>query len=355
MNIDPTVELLDDAPIQHADDDRLDRRHVAARIVELAAAAPATRPRVVALIGPPGSGKTSTLNLATALVVARPELATLAVDVQLHASAQAVMKAVAAELQALFDDLGVAGARDKLRDTLISYGGIVSGLIRIAGVKVDVTAALERSAASLREEIARHLEQAGKRVVIVVDHLDQLAPAESDDALAALRMYAAIPYLAIIIALDRRGTDPRAFERLVHVELALPPAPRAVLAGVLTTGIARIAARIRRDLTPVVTLFDSDDSLGLALLETPRDAVRALNALSAALPLLPSDANLYLDALEVVLRVLVPEIDGARLAARRRLDDAGRQALFAELAEPLARHPRAAAAREALGALVLGT
>jgi len=359
-DIDPDVELLADVPIAGTEEDLLGRQPCAIRLAELAIAPPETKPRVVALTGACGAGKTSVLNMASAIIDARAELEIVAVDAELHTSTQAVVTALAAELDALFSRLGVEEARDRVRNTLASYGGIVSGLIRIAGVKVDIASVLARSPASLRADIANDLEKAGKRVVIVVDHLDRLPAAEIGVAFDALRMYAAIPYVAMVIAVDRHalamrpGGDPRSFERLVHVELVLPPPDRGVLARVMAGGLERIAARARRDLQPASILFEPDGGLGLELIETPRDTKRAINALAAGLPLLPADANVYLEALELVLRVMVPEIDGARLAARRRTAAADREALVAELADPLAQLSRASAARSALRALIVG-
>jgi hypothetical protein len=258
--------------------------------------------------------------------------------------------------------MGVVHERDKMRDTLASYGNLVSGVIRLAGVKVDVASALERSADSLRAEIARCLEQSGQRLVIVIDHLDRLIGTELDSALAALAMYATIASVAIVVAVDRHelatrapGTtaDRRGFERLVQVELAIPAADPSLLGRIVASGLQRAAARTRRDVAPALVLFDPD-GVAVDLIETPRDAKRVTNALAAALPLLPADANIYLACLEIVLCVLVPELDTARLTTRDRTAVADREQLFAELAVAIERQPRVTAARKALRALVIG-
>lgn len=357
--IDPDVELLADVPILGPDEDLFDRGQLAARVAELAIAGPPTAPRLVALTGDSGAGKSSVLRLVTANIGARAGLAMVAFDAALIPGAQAMMSTLNAELTRLFEALGVIETSDKLRNTLSSYGGMVSSIARIAGVKVDVAGALERSADSLRAEIARSLEQANKRLVIVIDHVDRLPPTELGGALAALRMYAAIPHVAIVIAVDRRtiairhapGADPTAFERLVQVEIAVPPADRLLLARVMAGGLERTASRLHRDLDALFPLFDPDGGIALELIETPRDAKRSVNALAAALPLIASE-DLVPTCLEIMLRVLVPEIDGVRLESRKRTAD--RPRLYELLAKRLAGHRRASAARVALHALILG-
>jgi AAA ATPase domain len=360
-DIDPNVELLPDVPIAGPEEDLFERGPVAQRIGELAIAGPVTAPRLVALTGDGGSGKTSVLRMVTSELGAQAGLALLAFDATSIPTAAAVTTMLAAELGKLFEALGVVEAADRIRDTLTTYGGIVSSIAKLAGVKIDVAGALERSAEGLRSEIAQNLEQLGKRLVIVIDHLDRLPAAELGGVLTALRMYAAIPYASMVIALDRRatarrdatavGADPTAFERLVQVELALPAVDRMLLARVLGGALERIATRTGRDLDAALPMFDPDGGLALALIESPRDAKRAANALSAAVPLAPVDADPAALTLEIVLRTLVPEIDSARLATRDRISD--KQALYDELAAGVTAPRRAYAAKAALRSLVL--
>jgi hypothetical protein len=366
--LDPGVELLADLPIGGREDDLFARLPVAQRVVELACAAPVTAPRVVALTGAPGAGKTSVLRIATQLLTDRGDAATVSIDGAGYPSAQALATVLINELTRFFAVAGVVDTGDALRDTLASYGGMVANIARFAGVKVDVEGALKRSPDALRAELIEMTSEVGKRIVVVIDHVDRLPPVELAAMIAALRLYAAIPYVAIVIALDRRATtlrltrtaglDPAAMERLVQVELALPPADRVLLARVLAGGLDRVAARLGRPLDPLLPLFDpdaADGGLGLALIETPRDAKRAINAIAAALPLVPADCDAAAAAdavLEILLRVLVPEVDSPRLDERARLDPAGRAALYGELAGRLGGHRRVTAARAALRALI---
>ena len=320
-DLDPAVELLPDVPVAHPDEDLLARAPVAQRLVELACAQPAATPRAVALVGAAGSGKTSVLNLATGLLGERADAALVALDGADHGSAEALHRALVAQLIAFFSEAGVVDVTDSARDKLAGFSDLVSGIARIAGVKIDVSSAVRRSAEDIRTELAEMAHEVGKRLVITVDHLDRLPILELAGTLRALRHYATIPYVAIVLALDRRTTarrlaaedlDTDLVERLVSVELAMPSADRVLLAKVLAGGLARAANRLGRNIDPVLPLFDPenrDEAFVLDLVETPRDAKRVVNALTAALPVLPDGGDLHRTCLELVLRMLVPEID----------------------------------------------
>jgi hypothetical protein len=360
MTMDPGVELLPDVPISGPDEDVLARGPVVTRLVELACAQPLAAPRVVALVGGDGAGKTSVLRLAVAQLLDRGDVACVSTDAAEHADASAVIAAVLAHLTEFFSEAGVVDTADSVRDKLAHYGGMVSSVARLAGVKVDVEGALKRSPEDVRAEIAEMTQEVGKRIVIVLDHLDRLPGKEVGAALVALRHLAAIPYVSIILAVDRRGlflhlpkadVDPAGFQRLVQVELSVPPPDRVLLARVVAGGLARAGARLGRDIDSALELFDPDaEGLALELIESPRDAKRAANALIAALPLLPDGDALHDACLELLVRLLVPVLDSPRLDACHRdgTIPAARQARLAELEATVAGHRHGAAARLAL-------
>jgi hypothetical protein len=360
--LDPEIELLADVPIRGVDGDMLQRLPVAQRVVELATAEPIDAPRVVALHGASGAGKSSLLRMTTELLVSQGDVAVVSIDGAGYPDAQGLSTAIVNELTEFFGSAGVVDTGDRIRDTIAGYGGIVSNIARIAGVKVDVEGALRRSPDQLRAEIAEMTQEVGKRIVMVIDHIDRLPPLEVSGLLAALRFYTLIPYVAIVIALDRRsvalrlartpGADPAALERLVQVELALPPPDRVLLARVMAGGLVRSGERLGRNLDAALELLDPDGGPVLELMETPRDAKRAVNAITAALPLMAPGADLYDECLEIVVRLLVPEIDSARLDARRRLAGPALEHLYQELSGRLAGHRRGPAARRALRELI---
>lgn len=362
QGIDPGVALLPDVPVVRTDEDLLGRGPVALRLCELACALPLAAPRVVGLVGAAGAGKSSILQLAAGMLLERGDVAFVALDGAGHAGAQALLEGLLGHLQTFFAAEGVVDTSDSVRDTVARYGGVVADVARIAGVKVDLGGALARSTAAVQAEMAEMTQELGKRIVLLVDHVDRLPGRELGGALVALRHLAAIPYVTIVLAYDRRAValrpddevDPHAFERLVPVELAVPPADRVLLARVLAGGVARLAHRLGRDLDAALPLFDPDAADGapaLDLCETPRDAKRAVNALVAALPLCPAGADVRDATLDVIVRLLVPELDGPRLEARRRVRGTARAALLAELDAACAGHRKVGAARAALRAL----
>jgi hypothetical protein len=322
MPIDPGIELLPDTPIAGPPDDLLQRAPLAERVLELACAEPASMARVVGLVGSAGAGKTSVVRLVQAALAERTDVAAVSVDGGEHPTAESLLGALKRLLDAFFSAAGVIETSDAARDALSRYGDVVSTVVRLVGVKVDVAGVVKRSTDNAAAELAENAQQLGKRLVVTIDHLDRLNDRELTTAAAALRMYAQVPYVTLLLAYDRRALTARAIDaaavaRLVTVELAIPPLDRVLLARLVAGGLARSAARLARDIDAVLPLFDPDapGATALALLETPRDGKRAVNARAALLPLLPAGAELRRAALDCVVRLMAPALDSPRLTA----------------------------------------
>ena len=356
MAIDPGIELLPDVPIAGLPDDLLGRAPLAERLVELACAQPTAQPRVVGLVGTAGAGKTSVVRLAQAALAERADAAAVAVDAAEHGNAESLLATLAQHLAEYFEAAGVVETSDAARDALTRYGEVVSTVVRLVGVKVDVAGAVKRSKATVAAELLENAYQVGKRLVVVIDHLDRLSDRDLATTLIALPMYARLPYTTIVLAYDRRGLVARAaveasaLARLITVELAVPPCDRVLLARLVAGGVARAGARLGRDIDAILPLFDPDDATGLALalLETPRDGKRAVNALAAALPLW-STGELRRPALDAIVRLVAPALDGPRLAPVAAHARAQRAA---ELRAAVAHLPIALALAPAIDALL---
>jgi dephospho-CoA kinase len=361
--IDPGVELHADQPIMRLEADALARKAVAQRLVELATAAPMAQPRVVGLTGGSGTGKSSVLAMASEILRDHPEVSFVDLDAVGFVTAAELGRALVAELTEFFGKAGVVDTSDKVRDALSRYGGIVSDIAKVVGVKVDLAGAVKRSNNQVLAEIAEMTQEVGRRLVVVIDHVDRLPMKEFIAVLELLRHYAVIAYVTIVVAVDRRGIalrsgkggelDPSLIERLINVELRLPAADPALLAFMVLDGLDRLGQRLGRPMDAIRALFDpehADGGPGLALIESPRDAKRVINALTAELPL-AADGELREVALDTILRLLVPELDGSRLDHRSFASGHERGMLLAELEGAVEGHRRAGGARAALRAL----
>jgi hypothetical protein len=343
--------LYSDAPIAGSSFDACARAPVAARLVELASES-IDQPLVVGLVGAAGAGKTSVLQMTGEVCAARAELRAFAIDAWVAGDAAKVNEAFVVEVSRIFEEEGVTSGVEKLRDKLFVVGDVVSAVARFAGAKVDVKGALERAPDKLREEILEHAQKIGKRIVVLVDHVDRMPPADAVAVVKLIARWGTFPYFAFVLAFDRaelarklRRIEGSAADlaRVVAVELALPPIDRAALAAFVRGGLVDIARAGGVDPSAALALFDVEVGVGLVVVDTLRDAKRLLNAVSAALPLVAATIDLRTLVLVELVRRVAPAafpivVDRLRLGARASL--AGELAQFAARCE----RPAAAAA-----------
>ena len=345
--------LFDDAPIASAKQDVLGRAPLAARVVELVTSS-ADQPFVIGLLGATGSGKTSVLQMIGEVAAKRDDLRAFSLDGWVADTADGVNRAFLEAVSQIFKDERVISSTEKLRDRLLEVSGVVSVVARFAGAKVDVEGALQRSPDQLREQVAKHAEACHKRILVLVDHLDHMPPAEAVATLKLVARWGTFPYLAFVLALDRdrlarklrriEGTADD-FARVVTIEVPLTPIDRAGLAAYLRDGIAAIASTLAVDASAALSLFDRDAGIGLAWFTTIRDANRYLNALAALAPLMTKTIDLRAACLVELVREHVPAaypIVVERLPFAR--DAESRLRLSADLATYASTHPRPMAA-----------
>ena len=270
------MRLYSDVPITGASFDAFGRKRVAQRIVELIAIAGTEQPIVIGLVGGAGTGKTSVLHMTSELYAERADMRALSIDAWEAGDAVQVAAQLSDGVTKIFSEAKVVGGAEIVRERLFSAGDVVSTVARFAGVKVDVKGALERSPESLREEVMKLTEALGLRIVVTIDHVDRLPAADQLAVLKLVERWGAFPRFAIVIAVDRpHMADAAIIDRVVGVELALPPIDPAELAEWVRRGVAELAAELGVNAPDLA--FDA--------ITTPRQAKRYLNAVTAAAPL----------------------------------------------------------------------
>jgi hypothetical protein len=292
------MRLHSDVPITGISFDALGRADVAARLVQLIALAGSEQPVVIGLSGVPGSGKTSVLYMASELLGERADLHALSIDAWSAGDAAHVQSQLTDGVTKIFADNKVVGSGEKLRERLSSAGDVVSTVARFAGVKVDVKSALERSADGLREEVMKLTEALGRRIVVVIDHVDRLPAADVLAVLKLVERWGAFPHFAFVVALDRPRVvfalrtlegDHATLDRVLGVELAVPAIDRRELAEWVRRGLTELAEELELDPAAALALFEPGTGEGLDAIATVRDAKRLLNAVTAAAPLARED------------------------------------------------------------------
>jgi len=288
---------------------------------------------VLSLYGPWGSGK------STVLAFVEHELGQM--DEQLRpvvvtfnpwwfSGQEHLARAFLGQLQAVlpakhrgFKELGnrlaefsgaIGGAADVAGAMLgIPVGGkVIEAGAKLLGTKPKDVPALKRSASEL-------LLREKKRVLVIVDDIDRLAPEEVRQLFTVIKALADFPYVTYLLAFDREVASTaisqqtglpgdRYLEKIIQVPFELPRADRVTLRQALFSKLDQVIAG-----TPD-GLFNSGYwqnvfASGLdPLFTVPRDVVRLTNALSVTYPAVSGEVNpVDFIALECI-RVFLPQI-----------------------------------------------
>jgi hypothetical protein len=195
----------------------------------------------------------------------------------------------------------------------------------------------------------------------MIDHADRLPATEALALLKLVHRWGGFAYFGFVLAADREHLDRlvRAvdgdddeLERIVSLELPLPPCDRAQLAAWIRGALSDLAASLQLDPAGALALFGAERGLGLDLIGTVRQAKRLCNALGAALPLTGAGADLRTACLVELVREEMPAAHAILIDRLPLATDADARArLAAELAAFATTHPRPAAAAALLQAL----
>lgn len=294
---------------------------------------------VLALYGPWGSGK------STVLAYVEHELGLLDAETQpvvvtfnpwWFSGQEHLARAFLGQLQAVLPTKH-AGFKE-LGNKLSQFSSAIGGAVDVAGAYFGVPlggkvveagakllAVKPKDVPSLKNSISQLLFQEKKRVLVVVDDIDRLAPEETRQLFTVIKALADFPYVTYLLAFDREVASSaisqqtglpgeRYLEKIIQVPFELPRADRETLRKALFTRLDQIIAR-----TPE-GLFDPGHWQNIfpglePLFTVPRDVVRLTNALSVTYPAVIGEVNpVDFIALEC-LRVFLPSVyDSIRTA-----------------------------------------
>ncbi len=272
--------LSADLPLSAPEDDRLGYAGFAQHVANAIALAPADG-IVLGLHGRAGSGRTSVANFVRAHLASAPSTVVLEFNPWREAAEH--------DLPERF-----------LRRLSVSLSG-AGETAEPPAQGADVTALAGRIARVLQSQRTRH--------VVIMDDLDRLSAAGMEEVGRLTRAVAGLPGVVYLLVFDRTRQPADQVARVVQVPLDLP-VPEADALGQLF--LDKLRDLLERHPPPAVVTqhhFDQAFTPGIeALLTTPRDVVRLINALQISYPSLSEEVNTADFVAVEALRVFQPEL-----------------------------------------------
>ena len=323
-----------DQPIHSKRKDRFNRAVFAQRIADTAASRSDPSSIVIGLYGPWGCGKTSTLNLVEEALDDHSNVVVVRFNPWLYGSEER-------QLRGFFDTLAAALGRslptiaEEIGNLLRDYGGLLLlASFSVAGVGLpNPSDALPRIGDSLagvkldelKQQIEEVLEQAGKRVMVLIDDIDRLERAEIQAIFKLVKLSASFTSTSYVLSFDDEMVASSLGERyaqagheagrdylakIIQVPLHLPPFDAIELRQVVFDGVAGALRQSRIELAEEeVNAFARHFIEGLEpRLATARHAKLYINSVTFALPLLEEEAHPVDLLLMEGIRVFYPKM-----------------------------------------------
>ena len=351
-------QYITDQPITGKAEDRFNRAFFATRIAETIATRVDPSSIVIGLFGPWGDGKTSVLEMMQETLKTYPSAIVVRFNPWHFQNEELLLRGFFATLA---DALGqsLPSKKERIGELLQKYGSVLSLASLTVGGVVQVTAGETAKGVGeamsnvgldeLRSRIERMLDDAKKRLVILIDDIDRLDREETHAVFKLVKLSASFRHTSYVLAFDdvvvsaalgeRYGAGGssagRAFlEKIIQVPLHLPPADENSLRQLTLEGVQSALNQAGIELTqPQIDAFVRrfDDAL-LFRLETPRRAKLFSNALMFALPILKGEVNpvdlMLIEGIRVMYPLLYISIrENPQLFLRGGRDDfrSGRQ------------------------------
>jgi predicted KAP-like P-loop ATPase len=328
------LTYLPDQPIQSKRADRFNRALFAQRIADTTAPRSDRSSIVIGLYGPWGCGKSSTLNLIEEALNDHSNVVVVRFNPWLYCAEER-------QVRGFFDTLAATLGRssptkaERIGNLLRDYGALLlPPSFPVAGVSPpnprDALPRIGDPLASVRldelkQQIEEVLEQAGKRVVVLIDDIDRLERAEIQAILKLAKLSASFTSTSYVLSFDDEMVASSIGERyvqagneagrdylakIIQVPLHLPPPDPTQLRQMVFDGVAAALRQSRIELEKKeVDAFTHHFIEGLEpRLGTPRHAKLYVNAVIFALPLLKEAAHPVDLLLMEGIRVFYPKL-----------------------------------------------
>ncbi|MFI5898043.1 P-loop NTPase fold protein [Actinoplanes sp. NPDC051513] len=324
-----------DDPIDEQSDDLFGRGPFVARAVNLLEQIGSrSSSTVVGLVGPWGSGKTSTIRMMVAGL--KPDSWGVAwINPWALSGPDAVVTELLAAIRSAVPEKSRAGAR--VRTQLSKYGALAAPALNmvplVGGAMSEVAkealqrftdqGTLEDQAVQVREAL---LELA-RPTLIVIDDVDRLQPDQLLAVFRAVRVLGRLPHVHYVLAYDQQtvlevlSTTPIAdkhgaravafLEKIVTLRLEQPPVRLEHAESLFNTGCAGALSRASATLSEDAQrrMIEERESLLLPVLTEPRGIARLLAQVDIYLPLVDAAEVDVVDFITVTfLRITYPRL-----------------------------------------------
>lgn len=288
---------------------------------------------VLALYGPWGSGKSTVLAYVQHALESGPD-EDRPIVVQFNpwwfSGQEHLAKAFLGQLQAVLP--AKHKGFEKIGNLLAEFSGALGGAADLAGNSLGVPlvgriveagakrlTTKPKDVPALKKALSDLLMEQKKRVLVVIDDIDRLAPDEVRQLFTVIKALADFPYVTYLLAFDREVAataisaqtglpGERYLEKIIQVPFELPRPDRAALRQALFKRLDAVMASTpegRFDSMHWHNIFHS----GLdPLITVPRDVVRLSNVLSVTYPAVVGEVN-PVDFIAIeALRVFLPGV-----------------------------------------------
>ncbi len=288
---------------------------------------------VLALYGPWGSGKSTVLAYVEHELEQGPEAerpVVVSFNPWWFSGQEHLARAFLGQLQAVLPAKH-AGFK-ALGNKLSEFGGALGGVADLAGAAFGIPlggkvieagakllATKPKDVPALKKAVSALLLEEKKRVLVVIDDIDRLAPDEVRQLFTVIKALADFPYITYLLAFDREVAataiseqtglpGDRYLEKIIQVPFELPKVDQSTLLQALFVRLDAVMAPTpegRFDSRYWSNVFYS----GLdRLFSVPRDIVRLTNALSVTYPAVVGEVN-PVDFIAIeCLRVFLPAV-----------------------------------------------